>query len=96
MASTKAPISALASASTPHSNTSPSTGSSSACSCSAETVWNPATRRAPEGSNAFACSAAEPAHGVITSQARPPTAVARGVVVSHTNAAGRRADLIER
>src|SRR5206468_3871382 len=78
------PVPDVASASSPHSSTSPSTGDSSAWSGFAATVWNPATRRTSGARIALACSAAEPCHGLRTCHARPPTAVASGVVVSTT------------
>jgi len=66
------------------------------CRGSAATVWKPATSRTPGPSSAFACSAADPCHGRITCQARPPTAVASGVVVSQRILPSGTCSLIDR
>ena len=82
--STSAPITALASASSPITSVSESTARSSPRSAPAPTVWNAATRRVPCGRSVRTNSAADPCHGWIACDARPPTALINGLVQSQT------------
>ena len=65
MSSTSDPTTAFASASSPITSASESTGRSSARRALAATVWNAAHRRTCAGRSVFANSAAEPCHGRI-------------------------------
>jgi len=84
MSAINEPTADFASSSTPQTMTSDSSGVLRSFSAPAAIVWNAETILGPEPNIALAASAAEPCHGVITCQARPPTAVASGLVASQT------------